>query len=152
MASPATASSVATSALSRSIYDAMLSQKGLKLKLDIVDTLFLDEYGDPIAWYYTDAMTRMVKKKAGLIWGGAVELVRASAEAQGAGPAAGQPTCTCTNSHARPSSCRPCALRMKVTVESIRWRISSSTASAMGGSGANATAPCAIVTSRYRLP
>jgi hypothetical protein len=37
------ASGAATAALSRSIYDAMLSQKGLKMKLDIVDTLFLDE-------------------------------------------------------------------------------------------------------------
>ncbi len=43
-ASPS-AGSAATAALSRSIYDAMLSQNkaGLKLKLDIVDTLFLDE-------------------------------------------------------------------------------------------------------------
>jgi hypothetical protein len=87
------ASSAATASLSRSIYDAMLSQKGLKLKLDIVDTLFLDEYGDPSAWYYTDAKSRMVKKKTKVDWAAAVELVRNSAQAQGAGPSAGEPTC-----------------------------------------------------------
>lgn len=49
-------------------------------------------YGDPSVWYYTDAKSRTVRKKTGMDWATAVGLLRASAEVQGAGASAGEPT------------------------------------------------------------
>ena len=77
--------------MNQKVYDALLSTRQMKMKLDIVDTLFLDEYGDPAAWYYTDAKSRTVKAKRGdaLTWDAAVDWLRSSAAAQhGAGPGA----------------------------------------------------------------
>eukprot|EP01051_Picozoa_sp_SAG22_P008852 SAG22_NODE_699_length_7801_cov_6.003116_3_plen_83_part_00 len=34
--------------VSQVLYSALMNKKGLKLKLDIVDTLFLDDFGDPV--------------------------------------------------------------------------------------------------------
>ena len=85
------AASAATAAMNQKVYDALLSTRQMKMKLDIVDTLFLDEYGDPAAWYYTDAKSRTVKAKRGdaLTWDAAVDWLRSSAAAQhGAGPGA----------------------------------------------------------------
>ena len=82
----ALAASASAASLSRTIYDSLLSRQGLKMKLDIVSTLFLDEYGDPAAWYYTDPQTRTVRKKSGLDWHTALELLRAGAQV-------GEPVC-----------------------------------------------------------
>ena len=87
------AASAATAAMNQKVYDALLSTRQMKMKLDIVDTLFLDEYGDPAAWYYTDAKSRTVKAKRGdaLTWDAAVDWLRSSAAAQH-GAAPGAPT------------------------------------------------------------
>ena len=69
------------------LYSALTNKKGLKLKLDIVDTLFLDDFGDPIAWFYTDPKTRMVrcKKAEAVNWDSATEWLDTAAEVGAAG-------------------------------------------------------------------
>ena len=51
------AGSLATAAMNLNIYDAMVSTRNLKLKIDIVETLFLDEFGDPAVWYLSAMFT-----------------------------------------------------------------------------------------------
>jgi hypothetical protein len=84
-----TAGAALAAAMNFNIYEALLPAKGLRLKINIVETLFLDQFGDPAAWYRTDPKTGSVRvERRGLGWERAVGLVRAAAAKRGGGGAA----------------------------------------------------------------
>ena len=74
----------ATWAMNMQIYEAMRKCKGLRLRMNIVETLFLGPFGDPLAWYYTDPTTGLVRVNRGSMgWEAAVALVTEAAQERG---------------------------------------------------------------------